>query len=122
MKKILAGCIGLIALAGCYNDKADKLYPTTTTCDTTTVTFATDVMPVMQQKCATSGCHDASTKAYGYNLSTYQGVKICVDDARLIGAIRQQSGFKAMPQGASKLDDCTINKIARWVNLGALNN
>jgi hypothetical protein len=39
-----------------------------------------------------------------------------------MGAIRQQSGYKAMPQGASKLDDCSINKIGRWINLGAQNN
>lgn len=122
MKKLLAFCIGVIALSGCYNDKADQLYPATTGCDTTTATFLTDVMPVMQQKCATSGCHDAATKSYGYDLSTYTGVKICVDDNRLLGAIRQESGYKAMPQGMSKLDDCTIKKIARWVNLGAQNN
>lgn len=122
MKKILAFCIGVIALSSCYNDKADQLYPVAGGCDTTTATFAKDVLPVMQQKCATSGCHDATTKQSGYNLGTYLDVKQCVADMQLLGVIRQTSGFKAMPQGAPKLDDCTINKITRWVNLGAQNN
>lgn len=122
MKKILAFCIGVIALSGCYNDKADQLYPSTGGCDTTTVKYAADIQPILQSKCATSGCHDAATKASGYELSTFAGVSATVNSGRLMGAIRQESGYKAMPQGASKLDECSINKIGRWINLGAQNN
>lgn len=123
MKKLLVLFVSITAFSGCYYDKEDQLYPKTAGgCDTTSATFIANVLPVMQQKCATAGCHDAIVKQSGYDLSSYDGVKKCATDNKLIGVIRQSSGFAIMPKGMPKLDDCTINKIARWVNLGALNN
>jgi hypothetical protein len=123
MKRIFALCIGIVALAGCYNDKADQLYPSNTnSCDTATVSFAADIAPVLQQKCATSGCHDATTIQSGYNFANYSGAKLAADNKRLLGAIRWESGFSQMPKGMPKLDDCSINKITRWVNQGAQQN
>ncbi|OSZ79092.1 hypothetical protein CAP35_12825 [Chitinophagaceae bacterium IBVUCB1] len=123
MKKLMILFFGVMALSGCYYDKENELYPSPTGggCDTTTSTFSSNVLPVMQQKCATSGCH-ATTLPTGYNLSNYEGVKTAVTEGKLLGSIRHQSGFSAMPKGSAKLDDCSINKIARWVNLGMLNN
>jgi hypothetical protein len=34
----------------------------------------------------------------------------------------QNGQASAMPKGAAKLDQCTINKIALWINKGAPNN
>lgn len=115
---------GSTIVAGCYNDKADALYPSTgsTTCDTTTVTFATQVLPIMVANCAISGCHDASSVQGGYDLSSYNGVKQSVDNQRLLGSINWENGYQAMPQNTVKLTQCDINKITRWVNTGALNN
>ncbi|MBL7682841.1 MAG: hypothetical protein JNK00_05735 [Flavipsychrobacter sp.] len=123
MKKILVLFISVITFSGCYFDKEDQLYPKTTTgCDTTNVTFSATVLPVMQQKCATAGCHDALVKQSGYDLNLYADVKKCVTDNKLLPVIRQDAGAKAMPQGGAKLDDCTISKISAWVNRGMLNN
>lgn len=123
MKKVLVTCIGILALAGCYNDKADQLYPSNTTgCDTTNVSFTTDILPTLQQKCATSGCHDATTLQSGYDFSKYGGAKLAVDNNKLLGVIRWESGFSQMPKAMPKLDDCTIAKITRWKNQGANNN
>ncbi len=123
MKKLLILFLGVVAFSGCYYDKEDQLYPKPpgNICDTTTAAFTKDVLPVMQQKCATSGCH-ATTAPTGYNLSNYEGVKVAVNDGKLLGSIRHESGFSQMPKGMPKLDNCSISKIARWVNLGALNN
>ncbi len=123
MKKLLILFLGVVALSGCYYDKEDQLYPSPTgsSCDTTTATFAKDVLPVMQQKCATSGCH-ATTAPTGYNLSDYAGVKAALDAGRFLGAIRHDAGYSQMPKGMAKLDDCSIKKITRWVNLGTQNN
>jgi uncharacterized protein YceK len=124
MKKTFLALVGIAILSGCYFDKEDKLYPkpSTSLCDTTSVTFTATVLPIMMQGCATSACHDATSQSGGYNLTTYTGVKVAVDDGKLVGCIRQQSGFDAMPKSAAKLDDCSINKVARWVNLGAKND
>lgn len=125
MKKILAMLAVAVVLAGCYNDSIEELYPAKTggggsTCDTATVTFAGSIKPIIDSKCATSGCHDAATIGGGYNMSTYAGVKSST--GRLVGAITWASGHSAMPKGMNKLDDCSIAKITKWVNEGALNN
>lgn len=124
MKRILFALFGIALLSGCYFDKEDKLYPkpTTPTCDTTTATFTGTVLPIMMQSCATSTCHDAVSQSGGYDLTNYAGVKMSVDDGKLIGCIRQDQGYDAMPKSANKMDDCSINKIARWVHLGAKND
>lgn len=109
--------VGLLAYSSCYKDNIETLYPTSTTCDTTSSTYATDIQPIISVSCATSGCHDASTSSGGYALDTYGGVKTIVDNGRLLGSI--QSG--SMPKTGS-LSQCSINKITRWVNLGAANN
>ena len=54
MKKIaLFAAASLLILAGCYNDKYDKLYPkpVTNTCDTTTITYSNDVKPIIVSNC-----------------------------------------------------------------------
>lgn len=46
-------------ITGCYYDNEEELYPGSGSlaCDTTGVTFSTDIMPVVNAKCALSGCH-----------------------------------------------------------------
>jgi hypothetical protein len=124
MKKAFLAIIGLAILSGCYFDKEDQLYPkpATSLCDTTSVKFMADIMPIMMESCATPTCHDNTSQSGGYNLTKYAGVKMSVDDGKLVGCIRQESGYDAMPKSAAKMDDCKINKIARWVNLGAKND
>ncbi|MBS1771554.1 MAG: hypothetical protein JST82_01750 [Bacteroidetes bacterium] len=125
MKKVLGLLAAIALLAGCYNDKADKLYPvgTTINCDTSgTMSFSADILPTMQSQCATSGCHDASSAQSGYDLTGYTGIKAMVDNDRMLGVIRQDAGFSAMPKGGTKLDDCYINKVTRWIHQGAYQN
>lgn len=121
--------LGVALLAGCYNDSKEELYPVSTPstgggtgCDTANVTFTASVLPIFTANCATSGCHTAATRAGNYDLSTYAGAKAAVDAGRLLGAVKQLTGFSQMPQGKSKLDDCSIAKIDKWVALGAQNN
>lgn len=124
MRKILTVIFISVLAAGCYNDKTDQLYPKVSGggCDTTTISFKTNIQPILNASCALSGCHDAATPTNGYNFGLYSGAKLALDQGRLLGAIRHESGFSAMPKNAPKLDDCSINKIVRWANLGAQDN
>jgi hypothetical protein len=128
MKKIMLIAGLSIVIAGCYNDKADKLYPSaaTVTCDTTAITFTHDIVPILNASCAISGCHDAAgaVSSGGYNFSAYTDMhRAAVDPSNiLLGDVNWESGHNAMPKGLAKLSACDINKITRWVNLGALNN
>ncbi len=110
--------------ASCYYDKADILYPDgNVPCDTSvTAKFSSDVLPVMNANCNTTGCHNTISAANGIILDTYAGVKAQTSNGRLMGSINQKSGFSAMPKGASKLPTCSITKIQQWINSGTPNN
>jgi cytochrome c553 len=134
MKKILLSfffCSSFVAafilVEGCYYDRESELYgptTTTTTCDTTTAKFATFVSPLITSSCASSGCHSATGKAGGINLSSHTTIKayITSSKAAFIGSIKRTSGYSPMPQGASKLADCDIKKIETWITAGMQNN
>lgn len=113
-------CSLMIVLASCYNDKADKLYvsPTTTTCDTTTVTYSGSIQNIMTHNCAISGCHDGSNALARYNLTSYNGVVQSISHG-LLDAINRNGSVVPMPQTGAKLSDCDITKITTWVNDGA---
>ena len=110
----------------CYYDNQERLYPTvdsSTNCDTTNVTLSQSVMPILQSRCLS--CHGKSTAnglGSGVNLETYSELTKWVKNGQLEGAINHAPGYIAMPQGSSKIDDCSINKITAWINRGALND
>lgn len=124
MKFFLLLPVIAVLFSSCYNDKADQLYGVTTptTCDTTNTTYAAVINPTVTQYCAKSGCHDASTKANGYDMSSYTGLSLAAQSGRLVGAILHQSGYQAMPNDGATLSDCQKNQIVIWVNKGARNN
>lgn len=128
MKKYIIP-LSIVLFASCYNDKEDQLYPSPTTggpgggsgggCDTMGMTYTTNIKPIFDQSCALAGCHDASTKSSGWDLSSYSGAAATANGGRLLGSIMHQSGFSTMPKGMNKLDDCKISQIKAWVNAGA---
>jgi hypothetical protein len=120
--------VSIFSTQSCYYDKESVLYPTgtttTTTCDTTTAKFATFVSPLMVSKCATSGCHNATSASAGANLSTHTSIKayITSNKAAFLGSMKFSSAFSNMPKGGSKLPDCDIKKLEVWINAGMQNN
>lgn len=116
----------ILALAGCYYDKAELVYPPTggTTCDTTTVAikYSTDVVGILQTNCYV--CHGGNAAAgNGYKLDTYAGLKVMADNGRLVKAIMHTGPVNThMPQGGAKLPECNIAKIRTWVRNGSPNN
>jgi len=91
-----------------------------TSCDTSTVTLASSVRPILSQYC--QGCHNNTSASGGVNLEDYTGLKTVVDDGRLLGAVRQEAGYSAMPQGQDKISDCNIGTLEIWIRNGAQNN
>ena len=110
-------------LYGCYNDNAEDLYPSTapgSACDTANITYSASIKPIIDAKCAIPGCHQTAMPT-GYDLSSHAGLTVVANNGRLIPAI-DHTGPNPMPQGAPKLDDCSITKIKKWVAMGAPNN
>ncbi|MFN8338157.1 MAG: hypothetical protein U0T36_03985 [Saprospiraceae bacterium] len=87
-------------------------------CTGTTPKYSTEIATIMNTSCASAGCHDATTKAEGYNLSTYATVVTATKSSAFLKSIKHESGATAMPQGGSKLPDATIKIIQCWIQNG----
>lgn len=123
MKKgiILLGIAVVSALlASCRYDKEDQIYGCS---DTTNVTYSGFVKPFLDKECLE--CHsdaNAGSLGGGRVLEGYANVQDYVADSSLYGSIAHISGYSAMPDGEPKLDDCTITKVRKWIEAGALEN
>jgi uncharacterized membrane protein len=119
MKKILKKSVGsLIVVCGmlwldsCYYDNEETLYnKTTVDCTTIAATYDANVQPIINLKCATSGCHDASG-AGSTVLLTYAQVKLSTD------RINQRTIIdKTMPPGGGMTTD-ELNILKCWISNG----
>lgn len=91
-----------------------------TACNTTDVKYSNTVAKVMTDYC--TGCHSGAFPSANIGLDNYDSVKKYVTNGSLMGSIKHSSPYSAMPKGSAKLDDCTIAKLQKWVDNGALNN
>ncbi len=86
-------------------------------CDTTVFTFSGAVYPVIEQSCL--GCHNNSLQSGNVNLEGYANVKAAADNGSLLGSIRWDAGYVPMPPSGSKLPECQITRIRKWIEAGA---
>lgn len=113
-KKAFFSVLALLFMV--YSCKKDALQ--SFTCTGATPTYSAQIKPIMDAKCATSGCHSAAKKAGGIDLSNYASAKSEAASKAFLGSMEHLNGYKAMPQDAAKLPDSTIQKIHCWVNNG----
>ncbi len=119
-KYILAGSLMLflvdVTFSACTKDKVQPA-PIDTTC-ADTISFANDILPIMENYC--TSCHNVDNVSGGYDLSNYAGVT--VNTGKVLGSVLHDGSASAMPQGADKIADSLIQKINCWINQGANNN
>lgn len=113
---LLCFSLGIAAVISCTHEtslNADTIEP---------VYFDTEVLPLFQNSCATSGCHDSATRKEGYDLSSYTSIiakGIKPGDAS--GSAIYQSitgGEDLMPPG-NPLPVEQRNLIRIWIEQGA---
>jgi uncharacterized membrane protein len=92
----------------------------TGSCDTAVFTYSAAVKNIISNKCV--GCHNPASLGGNIDLSTYNGVQAVALNGRLYGSIANQPGFSPMPKNSTKLSDCEIRQIQKWINAGSLNN
>jgi hypothetical protein len=103
----------VITLTNCKKSDDD-------TCDTTDVSYKNDLLPLFTSKgCMASGCHGAGAQ---FDYTVYNNLNFVAVGQRLVGAVKQEAGFSAMPKGGAKIDACSISIIEAWVTQGAKNN
>ncbi len=94
-------------------------------CSADTVYFQYDVLPVLVSSCATSGCHDAPTRADGYQLTDYTStMKKGISAGKATSSkVYTEIANGSMPLRGSGITMTTAQKdiIAKWINQGAKN-
>ena len=122
--KVTLALLLFAALSTCYYDNEENLNPDlSNNCDLTNVTYTLTVRPILQSYCLS--CHSASAASGsggGVRLENYTDLKTYVTNGKLYGSVTHAAGFSAMPKGGSTLDNCTIQKLKKWMDDGALNN
>ena len=113
---LLALAAVITILAGCYKDKEDLLYPDDQ-CDPAMASFSQDIMPILQNSCATVGCHVQGGTGNGL-FENYNQVKSKVDN----GALRQRVLVTRDMPPSGALSDCQLEHIQQWLDDGAPNN
>lgn len=113
--------IGLIFLLNsCQYDSIEDLYPENPDCDISNISFVNDVWPIINSNC--TSCHSGATPSGNTNLENYNQIKSVAESGKLLNVIRHKSGWSPMPKGESKLPDCSISKIEKWIESGYPNN
>ena len=114
LKRITGLLLISISLTACYKDTEEELYPNSFVKDNNTYTFAADVKPIIDTKCASAGCHISGAQAP--DLSAYALVK-----ANIARVEARAVTLKTMPTSGA-LSVLEINKLKNWISAGALNN
>jgi hypothetical protein len=124
-KTILGFSLAALLLAwgsGCTYDSLDV-----EACDPpATASFANDIAPILGGSCnsASVACH-ATGNFNNADLDSYAGVKLVVDNGKLISSITWDgvATNSRMPSGSSsKIEQCSIDLIQQWIDEGAPNN
>lgn len=116
---ILTFLLYSVSLPSCYYDVEAELYPETT-CQTLNLSYSQDIVPILQNNCYR--CHDQQNQLGGVLLEGHTPLLKFVNNGKLLGVIRWDTGFPTMPRDAAKIPDCNISMIETWVNDGAPNN
>lgn len=111
----------IFAPASCKKESSSSDYLNQADCSGITTsdnTYTKSIKAILDNRCATSGCHDASRKEAGINLSTYAAAKSAFQNKECLCSIHHGSDCDPMPRGSSKLDDNTIKLIDCWAKNG----
>ncbi|MCP9768898.1 hypothetical protein EGI22_13345 [Lacihabitans sp. LS3-19] len=147
MKKILSFIIVVVALQGClYEKNGSSLVDingnpidnnsNSTGTDTSTVScgtnstpssvvcFNTQILPFFQSNCSQSGCHDAKTRAEGYDLTTLAGIKKGINtsnptNSKLYKVIVDTGRERMPPPPAAPISQANKDMLLKWIKEGA---
>lgn len=121
MKYLVFIFVFSLFLVACESENEEDLFPPADppkavpldTAAGQTISFSTDIQPLIQTNCATPGCHRAN--AQFPTLETY--AQIDASKGRVKARVDQGS----MPP-SGPLQQTDKDKITAWINEGALNN
>lgn len=86
----------------------------TISCDSTNVTYAGVVYPILEAYCLS--CHSGALPAGGLDFEDFDDVAWVVESGQLLGSLKHKPDYSPMPQDAPKLSVCEIALIEKWIN------
>ena len=87
------------------------------------VCFQRDILPVLLSSCGTTGCHEATTRREGYNITSYASVMTNLvkagspNSSRLYTSIANNN---MPPNSYAKLSTAVKDSVFNWIKNGAL--
>lgn len=126
---ILIFSLATLFFTSCYYDNFKKINPVveSSNCDSTgVISYAKHIVPIINESCLTNSCHDA-TGNNGDDMTIWGpanngGVNAYALSGKLLGSVNWDGSANQMPKGGSKISDCSIALIKKWVAAGALDN
>ncbi len=111
----LASFVVVVATAaGCAYTKKDVVEIPCTIADN--ISYDLDIAPIIAANCF--DCHSTASNSSGILLDNYDALKFYAQNGFLYGTISHAPGYRAMPDGGSKLNNCTIATIKKWIDNG----
>lgn len=122
MKKqiLILGFLGLFLIYLLNACTADKVFDTFVNCDQVAVTYDNQVFPVLESKCATSGCHNSTDAVAGVVVTNYNSLKPYLLNGRFTAEVITD---RTMPLGENNaLTKEEYNLMICWEEQGFLEN
>lgn len=104
-------------IAAWINQGALNLSCNDATCDTTNVTYALKIEPIIAAKCL--GCHSGSSPQGDISLSGFANVRDQAIDGNMLDAVQHTGNVTPMPYQSNQLPQCEIDLIRIWIENGA---
>ena len=115
-------CLLFLSAILLFSCKKSSSPPTT---NKTTLCFQTDILPLYQNHCALSGCHDATTARLGVELDSYanimKGIVPYHPDSSHYYTIVELGAMPPPSSGKPSMTPGQIDTVAMWINQGATN-
>jgi hypothetical protein len=114
--------------SGCYYDNYAEIKPMAylnETCDSTisTVSYSNHIVPILNNSCGlNSSCH-GNNAVSNVDLTSYNDVYAVSQGYLLWHVVNWTTNYSKMPKGSqTKISDCNIALIRKWIDAGAPNN
>lgn len=120
MNKVLLFLFGFLVFASSctYYNVEEEYADFVGDCDTSAVSFALDVYPIIDANCVT--CHGDVNPQAGLSLTSFNLIKL--NSSQMQDRINRPMGDPLVMPQSGPMIQCNIDKINAWINQGALNN
>lgn len=127
-KIILTVIASVVIISSCKHEPVTPISNPSNSgiCNADTAYFQNDVLPLFVSSCAKSGCHDATTRQKGLDLSNYNSI-MSTNEIKAgkpnDGDIMEEINNGSMPpSGNTPLSSAEKDLLKKWISQGAKNN